>query len=117
MNRVIRTVLLASHPDKWRSSEGQPGFDTPELAWVGDVVFRRMQGIKEQWLLAEKANNSNHSGHRYYLPFPARQVPPPIQKDGVWATPGGKLDPNAAASAKAGGTKVEPGKSAIEWLN
>eukprot|EP00974_Lingulodinium_polyedra_P084854 8213581-Lingulodinium_polyedra.AAC.1 len=45
-----------------------------------------------------------------------RQVPPPIQKDGAWATPGGKLGPNAAASAKAGGTTAEPGKSAIEKL-
>eukprot|EP00974_Lingulodinium_polyedra_P066322 6418534-Lingulodinium_polyedra.AAC.1 len=68
-----------------------------------------MQSIKEQWLLAEKANNIDHSGHRYYLPFPMRQVPPPIQKDGVWTTPGGKLDPNASAPAKAGGTAAERG--------
>eukprot|EP00974_Lingulodinium_polyedra_P042582 4088398-Lingulodinium_polyedra.AAC.1 len=34
MNRAIRTVILASHPDKWHSAAGQPGFDNPELAWV-----------------------------------------------------------------------------------
>eukprot|EP00974_Lingulodinium_polyedra_P036905 3539726-Lingulodinium_polyedra.AAC.1 len=73
MNRVVRTVSLASHPDKWRVAPGQPGYDCPELGWVGDIVFRRMQSIKEQWLLAEKANDVDHRGHRYYLPFPARQ--------------------------------------------
>eukprot|EP00974_Lingulodinium_polyedra_P106662 10325602-Lingulodinium_polyedra.AAC.1 len=69
MNRVIRRVSLVAHPDKWRSAAGQPG-GNPVLAWAGGVVFRRMQGIKEQWLLAEKANNVNHAGRRYYLPFP-----------------------------------------------
>eukprot|EP00974_Lingulodinium_polyedra_P007051 668736-Lingulodinium_polyedra.AAC.1 len=61
---------------------GQPWFDNPELGWVGDVVFRKLHGIKEQWPLSEKVNNVDHRGHRYYLPFPVRQVPPPIQKEG-----------------------------------
>eukprot|EP00974_Lingulodinium_polyedra_P035479 3405154-Lingulodinium_polyedra.AAC.1 len=68
---------------------GQPGFDHPELGWVGDIVFRRMHSIKEQWLLSEKANNVDHRGHRYYSPFPVRQVPPPIQKEGYGLPRGG----------------------------
>eukprot|EP00974_Lingulodinium_polyedra_P082030 7941692-Lingulodinium_polyedra.AAC.1 len=60
MDRIIRTVSLASHPDRWRSAPGQPGFDNPAIGWVGDVVFRRIQGAKEQWLLSEKANNVDH---------------------------------------------------------